>query len=99
MQWSKLMCPSLMCQEIFYKTHYQQTIFTDASLDEFVYVMCEVNPEHITYVRYENGKKVLCVNILRAIYLCIKLELLWYKLFSENVGRNVICHKSLQSMC
>ena len=27
--------------------------------DEFVNVICEVNPEYIPYVRYENGKKIL----------------------------------------
>ena len=27
--------------------------------DEFLDVTCEVNPEYIPYVRYENGKKVL----------------------------------------
>ena len=35
--------------------------------DEFVDVMFAVNPEYIPYVSYENGKKVLCVNILRDI--------------------------------
>ena len=40
--------------------------------DEFVDVMCEVNPEYIPQVRYENGKKILYVNILRDIYECIE---------------------------
>ena len=38
--------------------------------DEFVDVMCEVNPEYIPYVRYDHGKNVLYVNILRYIYIC-----------------------------
>ena len=53
--------------------------------DEFVDVMCEVNPEYIPCMRYENGKKVLYVNILRDIYGCIESELLWYKLYSEKL--------------
>ena len=40
--------------------------------DESVDVICEVNPENIPYVRYENSKKVLFLKILRAIYGCIK---------------------------
>ena len=34
-------------------------------------------------MRYDNGKKVLYVNILRDIYGCIESALLWYKLYSE----------------
>ena len=52
---------------------------------EFVDVMCEVNPEYILYMRYENGKKVLYVKNLWAMYVCIKSELLWYKLYSEKL--------------
>ena len=43
--------------------------------DEFLDVMCEVKPEYIPYLRYESGKNVLYVNILRAIYGCIESEL------------------------
>ena len=46
--------------------------------DEFVDMMCEVEPEYISYVRYENGKKVLYINIVRAIYGCIESAILWY---------------------
>ena len=46
-------------------------------------VMSEVNPEYITYVRYDHGKKLLYVTILRAIYGCIDSALLWYKFYSE----------------
>ena len=53
--------------------------------DEFVDVMSEVNPEYIPYVRYDNGKKVLYLKILRYIYGCIESALLWYKLYSETL--------------
>ena len=53
--------------------------------DEFLDVMCEVNPEYIPYVRYENGKEVLYVNILWDIYGCIESALLWYKLYLETL--------------
>ena len=49
--------------------------------DEFVNIMCEVNPEYKKYVVKENGKEVLYVKILRAIYGCIESALLWYELY------------------
>ena len=52
---------------------------------EFVDMMCEVNPEYIPYIRYKNGKKVLYVKILRAIYGWIESALLWYKLYPETL--------------
>ena len=52
---------------------------------EFVDVMCEVNPKNIPYVRYDNGKKVPYVNILKSIYGCIESAFLWYKLYSETL--------------
>ena len=53
--------------------------------DEFMDVMCEFNPEYIPYVRYDNGKKILYVNILGYIYGCIDSALLWYTLYSETL--------------
>ena len=49
--------------------------------DEFVEIMCEVNPDYIQHVTEENGKKVLYVKVLRAIYGCIESALLWYELY------------------
>ena len=53
--------------------------------DEFLHEMCEVNPEYIPFVRYENGKKVLYIKILESINGCIESALLWYKLYSETL--------------
>ena len=50
---------------------------------EFVDIMCEVNPEYKADVRYENGKKVLYLQILRALYGMIESALLWYKFYTE----------------
>ena len=50
---------------------------------EFVDIMCEVNPEYKDDVHFENGKKVLYVQILRALYGMIEFALLWYKLYTE----------------
>jgi hypothetical protein len=50
---------------------------------EFVDIMCEVNPEYKDDVRFENGKKFLYVQILRALYGMIESALLWYTLYTE----------------
>ena len=53
---------------------------------EFVDIMCEVNPEYKKYVTTDkNGKKVLYVKILRAIYGCIESALLWYQLYVKTL--------------
>ena len=60
--------------------------------DEFVDIMCEVNPEYKKYVIYEKGKKVLCVRVLRKIYGCIESALLWYQVYPKtlkDVGFNL----------
>jgi hypothetical protein len=53
--------------------------------DEFVDIMCDVNEEYRQYVVEENGKRVLYVRVLRAIYGCIESALLWYELFSKTL--------------
>jgi len=50
---------------------------------EFVDIMREVNPMYKDDVRYENGKKVLYVQILRALYGMIESALLWYNMYTE----------------
>jgi hypothetical protein len=39
--------------------------------DEFVDIMCDINEEYKKYVIEENGKRVLYVRVLRAIYRCM----------------------------
>ena len=53
--------------------------------DEFVDIMCQVNPEYKKHVIEEKGKKVLYVKILRAIYGCIESALLWYELYVKTL--------------
>jgi hypothetical protein len=53
--------------------------------DEFVDILCEVNPEYKKHVRIVNGRKVLYVRILRAIYGCIESAMLWYNLYSSTL--------------
>jgi hypothetical protein len=51
----------------------------------FVDIMCEVNPEYLPDVRFENGKKVLYLRVLKALYGCIESALLWYNLFKSTL--------------
>ena len=55
--------------------------------DEFVDMMCEVNPKYIPFVEVINGRKVLYLKLLRALYGCIESALLWYKLFSGTLQK------------
>ena len=52
---------------------------------QFVDIMCQVNPEHKKNITYENGKKVLYVRVVRAIYGCIESALLWYNLYVSTL--------------
>ena len=55
-------------------------------------IMCSVNPEYKPYVRTENGKKVLYLRVLKAIYGCIESALLWCDLYSttlQNMGFDI----------
>ena len=54
---------------------------------EFVDIMCKVNPDHEKNVVYENGQKVLYMEILQAIYGCIESALRWYELYSETLKK------------
>ena len=53
----------------------------------FVDIMCKVNPDHTRNVIYENGKKVLYLEVLQAIYGCIESALRWYELYSETLSK------------
>ena len=51
--------------------------------------LCDVSPEYKKFVCYEDGKKVLYLKLLKALYGCVQSALLWYELFSgtlKNMG-------------
>ena len=50
---------------------------------KYVDIMCEVNPEYKPNVRVENGKKVLYIQILKALYGMIESTLSWYELYTS----------------
>jgi len=52
--------------------------FTGESVD----IMHKMNPKYEEYVITESGRKVLYVQLLKALYGCVVSALLWYELFS-----------------
>ena len=50
-------------------------------------MMCEVNPGYRKHLRQENGKTVLYMKVIRAIYGCIESALQWYKMFTEKLQK------------
>jgi hypothetical protein len=54
---------------------------------EAVDIMCQVNPKYEKFVIIENGKKVLYLQLLKALYGCVQSALLWYNLFTNTLVR------------
>jgi Reverse transcriptase (RNA-dependent DNA polymerase)/Zinc knuckle len=52
---------------------------------ESVDIMCNVSTEYKRFVHFENGKKVLYLRLMKALYGCVKSALLWYELFSSTL--------------
>mgnify|MGYP000939170828 CR=1 FL=1 len=48
-------------------------------------MLAEVNDEYSEQIVFEDGKKVLYVKVVRAIYGCIESALQWYKLFKSTL--------------
>jgi len=51
-------------------------------VSEAVNIMCQVNPKYKKFVVVEHGKKVLYLQLLKALYGCVQSALLWYELFT-----------------
>jgi len=47
--------------------------------------MCQVNPKYEKFVVIKNGKKVLYLQLLKALYGCVQSALLWYNLFTNTL--------------
>ena len=52
-----------------------------------VNILCQVNPKYEKSVVIENGKKVLYLQLLQALYSCVQSALLWYNLFTNTLVR------------
>ena len=64
--------------------------FLHGDMDDFVIlkmvgdsvdILCEVNPTFEDSVVIENGKRVMYLQLLKALYGCVKAALIWYTLF------------------
>ena len=69
--------------------HVNMDDFTIMKLEvEMVDMIVKMNSEKCSkYVRYERGKKVSYLRLLKALYGCIKYLLLWYNLFSGTLEK------------
>jgi hypothetical protein len=50
-------------------------------INEEVDIMCDVDSTHKQYVTYEGGKKVLYMQLNKALYGCMKSAIIWYETF------------------
>jgi len=50
-------------------------------------IMYQVNPKYEKFVVIENGKNVLYLQLLKALYGCVQSALLWYDLFTNTLVR------------
>ena len=48
---------------------------------ESVQTLCKVNPKYKAFVTTENGKEVIYLELLKALYGCVQSALLWYELY------------------
>jgi hypothetical protein len=66
--------------------HAEMEDFTLLKMEgESVEIMCNVCEDYRKYVCHENGKKVLYLKLLKALYGCVQSALLWYELFSTTL--------------
>jgi hypothetical protein len=54
-------------------------------VSEAVNIMCQVNPKYKKFVVVEHGKKVLYLQLLKALYGCVQSALLRYELFTGTL--------------
>jgi hypothetical protein len=71
--------------------HAKMEAFTLLKMEgESVEIMCNVCEDYIKYVGHENGKKVLYLKLLKALYGCVESALLWYELFPPHYRETVL---------
>ena len=56
-------------------------------IGNFVDIMCKMSPEHPKNAFMKMVKKVLYLEVLQAIYVCIKSTLRWYESYSEILSK------------
>ena len=68
--------------------------YLNADMDDFVLIqllgddvdmMCNANPTYKQFVTNEKGRKILFLQLKKALYGCVKSALLWYRLFRDTL--------------
>ena len=57
------------------------------SVGQSVDVLCQVDESYKAFVTYKKGKKVLYLQLLKALYGCLRSALLWYELYSTKLQK------------
>jgi hypothetical protein len=66
--------------------HADMDIFTVLKLEGLdVDIMCDMDASYKKFVTEENGKKVLYLELVKALYGCVRSALLWYDLFTSTL--------------
>ena len=61
--------------------------------------MCDANGSFRKHVVVEGKHKVLYVQLLKALYGCVKSALLWYRLYTAEVLSNMGFALNLYDLC
>ena len=68
--------------------------YLNVDMDDFVLIrllgddvdmMCNTNPTYAEFVTYEKGRKMLFLQLKKALYRCVKSALLWYHMFRDTL--------------
>ena len=63
-------------------------IFTVMKIEGLdVDVMCDVDASYKAFVTEENGKRVMYLQLVKALYGCVRSALLWYDLFKSTLEK------------
>ena len=66
--------------------HADQVDFTLVRLEgQSVDIMCKINEGYRSFVSTEGNKKILYLQLMKALYGCVKSALLWYELFTHTL--------------
>jgi hypothetical protein len=57
---------------------------------ELVEIMCTVNKKYEDFEVFKKGKKVLYLQLLKALYGCVQSALLWYELLQAHLRKWVL---------
>ena len=65
-----------------------------------VLYLVRANPQkYQSFVEYENGRRVICLRLKKALYGCVQSSLLWYKLFTKTLTEKMSFELNPYDIC